>query len=60
MNNNKKIYNINEMAIYLNISISELRKLVRMHKIPFFKIGNRIKFQSESINNWIEKLEKRC
>ena len=54
----KEIYNIKELSSYLKISPSEIRKLVRQHKIPYFRVGNRIKFEKQSINEWIENLEK--
>ena len=57
MNSNGKIYNLDEMAIYLKISISELRKLVRQRSIPYFRIGNRIKFDFDEVNNWIDELK---
>lgn len=54
----KEIYNIRELSNYLKISPSEIRKLVRQNKIPYFRVGNRIKFEKQSINGWIESLEK--
>ena len=54
----KEIYNIRELSNYLKISPSEIRKLVRQNKIPYFRVGNRIKFEKQSINEWIENLEK--
>jgi excisionase family DNA binding protein len=54
----KEIYNIKELSNYLKISPSEIRKLVRQNKIPYFRVGNRIKFEKQSINEWIENLEK--
>ena len=55
MNDFGEIYNLNEMAIYLKISISELRKLVREQQIPCFRIGSRIKFNIKEVSSWIEK-----
>ena len=54
----KEIYNIRDLSNYLKISPSEIRKLVRQNKIPYFRVGNRIKFDKQSINEWIENLEK--
>ena len=53
-----EIYNIRDLSNYLKISPSEIRKLVRQNKIPYFRVGNRIKFEKQSINEWIESLEK--
>ena len=55
---NLYICDIKQLSFYLNISISEVRKLVREREIPHFRIGNRIKFNIDTINNWIENLEQ--
>lgn len=55
----KNICNIKELSIYLQTSIPQIRKLVREKKIPYFRIGNRIKFDLNEINKWIEKLQKK-
>ena len=54
----KEKYNIRDLSNYLKISPSENRKLVRQNRIPYFRVGNRIKFEKQSINEWIENLEK--
>lgn len=54
----KKICDITEVASYLQVSVSEIRKLVRERKIPHFRVGNRLKFDLINVNNWIEKLEQ--
>lgn len=52
----KEIYNIKEIAAYLNKSVSGLRKLVREKRIPFFRAGdNRLKFNINDIKQWIEE-----
>jgi len=53
----KEICNIKELSNYLQISIPEIRKLVRAKQIPHFRIGNRIKFDLKKINNWVDNLE---
>ncbi len=55
----KDICDVREIADYLNISIAEVRKLVREKKIPFFRLGNRIKFRVNTIDNWLEKLAEK-
>jgi len=56
---NKEIYNIKEIANYLNLSVSGIRKLVREGKIPYFRVGNRIRFDIRKIDVWLEELEKK-
>lgn len=55
----KEICNIKELSNYLQVSVSEIRKLVREQRIPHFKVGNRIKFDLKKINYWIDKLEEK-
>lgn len=55
----KEIINIQELSSYLKISIPEIRKLVRQKNIPYFRIGNRLKFDLANINLWIEELEEK-
>ena len=52
----KEICGIKEIAKYLNISESGVRKLVREKKIPFFKVLSCIKFDINEINRWVENL----
>ena len=54
----KQICNVDELSTYLQLSVSGVRKLVRERKIPFFRVGNRIRFDLKTINLWLEKLEK--
>lgn len=55
----KQICDIKEVSKYLDVSIPLVRKLVRAKMIPYFKIGNRLKFDLIEINKWIEiKQEK--
>lgn len=55
----EKVYTIKELSTLLNISISMIRKLIRERRIPFYRIGNKIYFNEQSIITWIKKLEER-
>ena len=55
----KEILDIKELSTYLTVSISEIRKLVRQKNIPYFRIGNKLKFRTANINLWIEELEEK-
>lgn len=61
MNNNeaKNLCGIKEVSNYLDISESMIRKMVREKTIPFFRIGNRLKFDLIEINNWLDNLKKK-
>ena len=54
-----EILDIKQLSTYLQVSISEIRKLVRQKNIPYFRIGNRLKFDLANINLWIEELEEK-
>lgn len=55
----KKICDIKDLSLYINTSIPEIRKLVREKKIPHFRVGNRIKFDINEIDKWLEKLQEK-
>lgn len=55
----REICDIKYVSNYLQVSVPEVRKLVRMNEIPFFRVGNRLKFDINNINKWIEKLEEK-
>ena len=55
----KEIITLKELSNNLHISISVIRKLVRERRIPHFRIGNKIYFSVESINNWLTKIEEK-
>ena len=57
MDSVKEIYDIKELSKYLKISISEIRKMVREKRIPYFRLGNRLKFDLDNINHWIKNFE---
>jgi len=54
----KEICGIKELAIYLDMSESGIRKLVREKRIPYFRVLSCIKFDLKEINLWIEKSAK--
>ena len=54
----KEICDIQDLSSYLKVSVSEVRKLVRENKVPYFRVGNRSRFDLKKINNWLEKLEE--
>lgn len=55
----REICDIKYVSNYLQVSVPEVRKLVRMNEIPFFRVGNRLKFDINNINKWIEKSEEK-
>lgn len=55
----KDIYSLKEISKYLDLSESFVRNLVRAKSIPYFRLGNRLKFDINEINKWINDLSKK-
>lgn len=57
----KGFYDINEISKYLDVSVPYIRKLTRAKLIPYYRVGNRIKFKLSEIDEWLEncKVEQR-
>ena len=58
MDENKAL-GIKSAAEFIGCSEWKLRQLVKEGKIPFYRIGNRIKFSSNSLSKWVTAAEKR-
>lgn len=55
----QQIISLKQLSDILGISDSEIRKLIRENKIPYFKIGYRYMFKVDSINKWIDRKENK-
>jgi excisionase family DNA binding protein len=49
---------VKEIAVYLDLSVDFIYKLAREKEIPHIRIGARIMFKKDSIDNWLSELEK--
>lgn len=49
---------VKEAAKFLGISEFKLYDMVRLKQIPHFRIGAKIIFRTETLNNWIEEQEQ--
>ena len=47
------LFNITELADYLNVSISLIRKLVRNKEIPYNRLGVKLLFSKVEIDKWL-------
>ena len=54
---NNEICDIKKVSNYLGVSIPEIRKLVRSKRIPYFRVGNRLRFDIVKVNKWLDDLE---
>lgn len=52
-----QIFTVKEVANYLNCSASSIRTLVRNKNIPFFRIGSKLNFNKEAVDNWVHNQE---
>jgi len=57
MNKESPFFDIDEVGRYLRIPKSTIYKYTMAKKIPFFKIGKRIRFNRDSVDKWVKKLE---
>lgn len=49
------VFNVNELADYLKVSQSTIRKLIREKAIPHFRIFSKILFNKQDIDLWIQE-----
>lgn len=52
-----QIFTVKEVANYLNCSVSSIRTLVRNKEIPYFRIGSKLNFNKEAVDNWVHNQE---
>ena len=50
----KQMCDLKTISEYLDLSIPYIRKLVRARLIPHYRFGNRLKFDKNEIDEWIE------
>jgi len=53
----KRFIGIEELAEYLDLKRSTIYQWVHQQKIPYYKLGKRVKFDLEKIENWLKKKE---
>lgn len=54
-----KALGIKEASEFLGCGEWKLRQLVKENKIPYYRIGNRIKFSEQALEKWINSEMKR-
>lgn len=52
-----EVFNVPEVATYLNCSCSAIRRLVYTNGIPYFRVGKRILFRKLAIDDWVKQQE---
>jgi excisionase family DNA binding protein len=51
------VLTLEEVAQFLRIHPSTVYRLLRKHTIPAFKVGSDWRFNRESVESWVKKLE---
>ena len=54
----KKIVDADGVAGYLSISKDGVYAMVHERKIPYFKVGRRVRFDLVEVNSWLEQRKK--
>lgn len=52
-----QVFTVKEIAEYLHCSVSSIRGLVRNKEIPHFRIGSKLYFNKEAVDNWVKMQE---
>ena len=52
-----QIFTVKEESNYLNCSTYSIRAFVRNKKIPHFRIGSKLNFNKEAVDNWVKHQE---
>jgi excisionase family DNA binding protein len=47
---------VDELAELLNVSVHHVRRLVFERRIPFLKIGSRVRFETAAVEEWLSTL----
>ena len=52
------MWNVREVAQYLHMAPITIYRKVKTREIPFFRVGKRLKFSQEQIEEWLQKQTK--
>lgn len=59
MSADKKLMTVDEAAAYLGLSVHTLYSWTSQRKVPFIKLGNRVRFDGKKLDAWLESLTKK-
>lgn len=51
----KRLLNIDELAVYINVKKNTLYCWVSQRRVPFVKVGHLTKFDKKAIDRWLEE-----
>ena len=58
MSADKKLMTVDEAAAYLGLSVHTLYSWTSQRKVPFIKLGNRVRFDRKKLDAWLDELAK--
>lgn len=56
MSADRRLMTIDEAAAYLGLSVHTLYAWTSQRKVPFVKLGNRVRFDRRKLDAWLEEL----
>ena len=56
MSVDQKLMTVDEAAAYLGLSVHTLYSWTSQRKVPFIKLGNRVRFDRKKLDAWLEGL----
>ena len=51
----RRLLSIDEAAIYTGVSVYTLYKMVSQRRIPYIKVGSRLKFDLALLDGWLKQ-----
>ena len=58
MSAEKRLMTVGEAAAYLGLSVHTLYAWTSQRKVPFVKLGNRVRFDRQKLDAWVDTLSK--
>lgn len=53
-----RLLDTQEAATFLNLPVTKIRSLVRLHQIPNLKIGRYVRYDKQKLEEWLTTLER--
>ena len=55
-NNQRDVLSVRDVAVYLGLSESKVRQLIRRNAIPYVKLDGRYKFFLPTVQEWLRSI----
>lgn len=57
INKNQGLMTVEEVSEYLRICRASVYRLVKRNKIPVSRVGKRLRFRKETLEEWLTRME---